>query len=308
MRNIACFDVGGTFVKYGLLKENGNIIFKSKFPSPTENCKKNIPFKIVEQIERMSNKYSIDSVGISTTGKVDSKNGEIIFSSDNLPDYTGAKLSRDIEKLTGLDCSVENDVNAAALGESWKGAGKNVDTFVCITFGTGIGGAIIMDGELYKGIKNGAGEIGHMIINEGGERCSCGGSGCYERYASTAALVRQYESLAKLPRGSVNGKIIFDKVKNGDELALDIYNKFLSHIVTGLVNITHLLDPGLIVVGGGISEVGSPFFRRLNEMFAKKVMPSYGEHTEIVQADLGNDAGLVGACYIALSKLGCNKL
>lgn len=303
MGNIACFDIGGTFIKYGILDIEGNIIFKDKFPSPRENCKKQIPLEISKQINKMLNKYDIFAVGISTSGKVDSHNGEISFASENLPDYTGAKISRDIKILTGLDCFVENDANAAALGEYWKGAGKGIDNFVCVTLGTGIGAAIMINGKLYKGARGGSGEVGHMIINEGGEECNCGGKGCYERYASTSALVRTYEAIANLPRDTINGRDILDKVKDKDPLATEVYNEFLNHIATGLANITHILDPGLIIIGGGISEAGEMFFKGLNSVFAKVVMPCYSKHTRIVQAKLGNDAGLVGACYIVLSKL-----
>ncbi|WP_353097329.1 ROK family protein [Tissierella praeacuta] len=303
MKNIACFDIGGTFIKYGVLDMEGNIIFKHKFPSPVEECKKQIPLEISKRIKELLNKYDIFAVGISTAGKVDCDNGEVIFASENLPDYTGAKLSRDIKMLTGLDCFIENDVNAAALGEYWKGAGKDIDNFVCVTLGTGIGAAIIINGKLYKGIKDGSGELGHMIINEDGEDCNCGWKGCYERYASTAALVRSYETIANLPSGTVTGKDIIDKVRCKDQLATEVYNKFLNHVVTGIINITHILDPGLIVIGGGISESGNLFFQEVNNIFMKLVMPSYGEYTRIVQAKLGNDAGLVGACYTVLSKL-----
>ncbi len=303
MGNIACFDVGGTFIKYGILDIEGNILFKDKIPSPIEDCKKQIPLLISEQVNEMSNKYDIFAIGVSTAGKVDSHNGEIIFASNNLPNYTGAKISKDIKMLTGLDCFVENDVNAAAMGEYWKGAGKGIDNFVCITLGTGIGAAIIINGKLHKGVKEGAGELGHTIINEDGDSCSCGRKGCYERYASTSALVRKYEIIANLPMGAVTGKDILAKVKDKEQLATEIYNKFLNHIATGIVNITHILDPGLIVIGGGISEAGELFFQGLNDAFSKIVMPSYGEYTKIAQAKLGNDAGLVGACYTTLNKL-----
>lgn len=303
MSYIACFDIGGTFIKYGIFDTEGNIIYKDKFLSPKKDCKNQIPLKISQEIDRISKKYTLLYIGISTAGNVDSHNGEIIFSSENLPDYTGAKLSDNIKKLTGLDSVVENDVNAAAMGEHWKGAGKGIDNFVCITLGTGIGAAIIINGKLYKGMKEGSGELGHMIINENGQECNCGGKGCYERYASTSGLVRAYEIMGNLPEGTMNGKDIFDKIKNNEPLAMEIYNKFINHVSTGLVNITHILDPGLIIIGGGISEAGELFFQELNNVFLKSLMPSYREYTRVVQAKLGNDAGIVGACYNVLNKL-----
>ncbi|WP_432663473.1 ROK family protein [Wukongibacter baidiensis] len=300
MKSVACFDVGGTFIKCGVVDERGEILLKSKIKTPKENCKDTIPKIMVEKINEFSKKYQIKSVGISTAGKVDSEKGEIVFSSDNLPGYTGAKLSEKIKKQTGLDCFVENDVNAAALAESWMGAAKGLKTFFCLTLGTGVGGAIVINGELYKGVMGGSGEIGHMIINEQGESCSCGSKGCFERYSATSALIRGYSRISGIPKEDITGREVFDRIMSCDKLAIKSYKEFLDHLVTGLVNITHIFDPGLIVVGGGISDQGEPFFKDLNELFKRRVMPSYGEYTRVVKAELGNDAGLLGACYVAI--------
>ncbi|WP_432402080.1 ROK family protein [Wukongibacter sp. M2B1] len=301
MKKVACFDVGGTFIKYGVVNEQGEILTKSKLHTPKKNCKKEIPEIIIQEIEKLKEYHNINSVGISTAGKVDSANGEIIFASENLPGYSGTKLSKEIRKNTGLECFVENDVNSVALAESWKGAGKGLSTFVCLTLGTGVGGAIIINNKLYKGVMGGAGEIGHMVINEKGDNCNCGSRGCFERYASTASLIRRYSMESGIPKEDLSGKDIFDRLENGDKQAVRVYKDFLNHIVTGLVNITHIFDPGLIVLGGGISAQGEPFFNDLNELFKSRVMPSYEEYTKIVQAQLGNDAGILGACYIALN-------
>lgn len=299
MKNIAAFDVGGTFIKYGVVDENGEILFKDKFKSPRQDCKNTVPYEIIEKIKELQKEYEIYAVGISTTGKVDSKNGEIVFASDNLPGYTGAKLSEEIKNKTGLNCIVENDVNAVALGELWKGAGKGRDTFICIALGTGIGGAIVINKKLYKGIGEGAGEIGHAVIERKGEKCQCGGEGCYERYGSTSALIRSYSKAANVDIESLSGEIIMNKITAGESLAISVYDEFLNSVVTGLANLTHILDPGLIIIGGGISSQGEPFFQEINRRFKNKVMPSYAEYTEIIQAQLENDAGIIGAAYSA---------
>lgn len=301
MKKVVCFDVGGTFIKYGVVNEEGDILFKSKLHTPKENCKRTIPEIMIQKINGLKKEYNIYSVGISTAGKVDSERGEIIFASENLPKYTGAKLSQEVKNYTGLDCFVENDVNSAALAERWKGAAKGLSTFVCLTLGTGVGGAIVVNGKLYKGVMGGSGEIGHMIINEDGDNCNCGSKGCFERYASTAALIRSYSMISGIPEEKVSGEDIFMKIIAGDKQAINAYKKFLNHIVTGLISITHIFDPGLIVLGGGISAQGNSFFQDLNELFKRRVMPSYGEYTKIVKAELGNDAGLLGACYISLN-------
>lgn len=300
---IACFDVGGTFIKYGVLSTEGEILFKSKIETPNVNCKIAIPLLLERLTTELINEYKISAIGISTAGKVDSEKGEVVFCSNNIPDYSGARLKTYMEESTGLSCSVENDVNVVALAEGWIGAGKGHKNYVCLTLGTGIGGAIVVDGKLYTGVGGGAGEIGHIIINENGSPCGCGSKGCYERYASTSALINIYNTLSKGDRCD-SGLDIFKLIKEGNNEAIRAYDIFLKHISTGLVNITHFLDPGLIVIGGGVSEQGLGFIDDIKRSFYNDVMPSYGEYTDIVGAELGNDAGIIGAGYIALNKLG----
>lgn len=305
MKNIACFDVGGTFIKYAVINSTGDVLAKGKLASPHENCSETIPDAISSTVKELGNRYELDSVGICTAGQVDSEKGEMIFATDNLPGYTGTKLSEKVFMETGLNTYIENDVNAAALGEMWKGSAIGRKTFVLIALGTGIGGAIVIDGKLHRGVGGSAGEIGHMVMNEDGEECNCGLTGCYERYASTSALIRQYATKAKeegIDAESINGEEIIKKVRSGDPSACRAYNEFLNHLVTGLASITHLLDPGLIIIGGGISAEEDSFFDELNLRLKKRVMKSYSGHTDIIRAQLLNDAGIFGACYIALNR------
>jgi len=304
MKNVVCFDVGGTFIKYAVINSEGKILFKDKFPTPNYNCRETIPENMINKIEEIRGSYELHAVGICTAGLVDSKNG-VVIAANNFPEYSGTRLSEAVKKGTGLNTFVENDVNAAALGEMWKGAAKGHDTFVCIALGTGVGGAVVIDGKVVKGVSGAAGEIGHIIIEEKGEQCGCGTVGCYERYASTSAFIRTYMNKAleqgmDISESEVDGEYIMKLVNSGDKLALEVYNQFLDHVVTGIVSVTHLLDPGLIVVGGGISAQGQVFFNELNNRFRKRAIKDYAEHTTIVQAQLKNDAGIYGACYIAL--------
>lgn len=303
VKSVACFDVGGTFTKYAAINDKGDILFKSKFITPDSNCRIKIPEEISKRVIELKDSYNICRVGVSTSGQVDSQKGEIIFATDTLPEYTGAKLSRSIEAATGFETFVENDVNAAALGEMWKGAAKGRDTFICITLGTGIGGAIVIDGKLFRGCAGSSGEIGHMIINENGDDCTCGNKGCYERYASTSALVRKYQyelNRNGIEESGIDGEVIMERVQQGEELAVKVYDQFLDHVVTGLVNLTCIFDPGLIIIGGGISAQGKPFIDEINSKLKSRLMESYSRHTEVVQAALGNDAGILGACCAAL--------
>ena len=305
MKNYACFDVGGTFIKYGAIREDGLILKKGKFKTPDSNCRKTIPEDIIMHINEIKESFDIAAAGISTAGQVDSTKGEVIYATDNLPDYTGTKLYELIKNETGLECAVENDVNAAALGEMWKGAGINKKNFVCITLGTGIGGALIIGGRLYRGTSGSAGEVGHIIINEGGEKCTCGGRGCFERYASTSALVRNYIKESN-DNENIDGEEILRRVKNGDKTAAEVYDEFLDHIVSGILSITYILNPELIIIGGGISNQGKPFFDEINRRFKLRGMESFTSPADIVQAELTNDAGLLGACYSVQVKMKSN--
>jgi glucokinase len=304
MKNIACYDIGGTFIKYAIINSEGELLKKGKFDTPSYNCRITIPESIIKTTESLKKQFEIDSVGICTAGLVDSKNG-VVTAAYNFHEYSGARLSETIERETGLKTFVENDVNAAALGEMWIGAAKGKSTFVCIALGTGVGGAIVINENVFGGVSGAAGEIGHIIVNQQGEQCSCGCIGCYERYSSTSAFIRDYINSAeklgiKVDETEINGEKIMMLVKSGDSLAGEVYKRFVDNIATGIVSITHLLDPGLIVVGGGISAQGKTFFDDLNSSFRERVISSYASHTKIVQAQLGNDAGIYGACYIAL--------
>lgn len=300
MRNIACIDIGGTFIKYGVINEVGEVLLTNKFPLPDGNCKKIIPEKLIKVIKELQLIYNIDAVGVSTAGQVDSEKGEIIFASGSFPGFGGTKLSEEIRHGTGLGCFVENDVNAAAIGEMWKGAGRNKDTFICLTIGTGIGAALVIHGKVYKGVGNCAGEAGHMIINEGGKKCGFGMRGCYEKYGSTSSLIRNYAEKTGIDINCIKGEEIMKRVITGEEVARQVYDEFLNHIVIGLINLTHILDPGLFIIGGGISAQGNSFFKEINKRFAQAVIPSYARYTKIVPSELKNDAGLFGACLIAL--------
>jgi len=306
MKEFACFDVGGTFIKYGTVNEAGEVVFDSKFPTPEDDCGRLIPERIIEKVNELKKDFNLSGVGISTAGQVDHEKGEIIFATDNLPKYTGTKLAELVGKGTGLLCSVENDVNAAALGEMWKGAAKNTKTFVCLTLGTGIGGAIVIDGRLLRGVGGSAGELGHLITNFDGEPCTCGMKGCFERYSSTLALIRSYIR-EKSKKGEniadISGEELMRRVYSGEPEANDVYGRFLDQVVAGLASLTHILDPGLFIIGGGLSNESKPFFDEINKRLKRTIMPSFARYTRVVQAELKNRAGLLGACYSIMNAI-----
>lgn len=291
---ILCFDIGGTFIKYGLCDENFNLLEKDKIPTLAENGGQSIIERVIEIIEQYD---SIDRVAVSTAGQVDSENGIVVYSTDNIPYYTGMRVKSLIENKTGIPTFVENDVNSAALGEAHFGAAKGVSDFICLTLGTGIGGAIFLNNKLYKGSASSAGELGHMIIHSGGKQCTCGGEGCYECYASASALINAVNKVSPV---ELNAFQIFEKENiEKPEIRSEI-DKWIDEIIVGLVNIIYIFNPSMIVLGGGIMNEDY-IIELIDRKIYTRLMDNF-KNVKIVRPKLGNDAGMIGAAYEA-SKL-----
>lgn len=293
IKNILSFDIGGTFIKYGIVNSRGKIIFKNKNKTPENNKTEIINF-IKNIALNLKSIYNIDKISISIAGIVNT-NGLIVFS-PNIKYLENVNLKEEIYKNTNIETFIENDVNCATLGELWYGSGKDKENFIMITFGTGIGGAIVLNGKLLKGANNGAGEIGHMIINENGQLCNCGNRGCYEKYSSISALIDIYY---KETCEQLTAEEIIKKAENLEEPSLTLYNEFINHVVTGIKNLTYILDTGLIIIGGNICK-NNKFLKDINYKFKESVLPFYKEKTKIIKAKLDNDASLYGAAYLAL--------
>lgn len=291
---ILCFDIGGTFIKYGLCDENFNLLEKDKIPTLAENGGQSIIERVIEIIEQYD---SIDRVAVSTAGQVDSENGIVVYSTDNIPYYTGMRVKSLIENKTGIPTFVENDVNSAALGEAHFGVAKGVSDFICLTLGTGIGGAIFLNNKLYKGSASSAGELGHMIIHSGGKQCTCGGEGCYECYASASALIKAVNKVSPV---ELNAFQIFEKENiEKPEIRSEI-DKWIDEIIVGLVNIIYIFNPSMIVLGGGIMNEDY-IIELIDRKIYTRLMDNF-KNVKIVRPKLGNDAGMIGAAYEA-SKL-----
>lgn len=289
---ILAFDIGGTEIKYALCDENFNLTEKKSIPTNAHEGGKRIIERVVEIAKTFDN---IDRIGISTAGQVDSIKGEIIFATDSIPGYTGTKIKNIIENETGIPTAVENDVNSAAIGEAVFGAAKGHQSFICLTYGTGIGGAIYLDGKLFTGNSFSAGEFGHIVTHAGGKSCTCGGCGCYEAYASSRALVN---SVNEKLGTHMNGKDIFDSFKNPEIRC--VIDEWIDEIVIGLKNLIYIFNPTLVVAGGGIMNE-SYIIDEINSRIQKELMPSF-RNVKIVKALMGNDANKLGAAYLA-SKL-----
>ncbi|MBQ8782200.1 MAG: ROK family protein [Clostridia bacterium] len=286
---ILTFDIGGTEIKYALCDENFNLTEKNSIPT---NAHEGGP-KIIERVIEIIKSFSgIDRIGISTAGQVDSVKGEIVYATDTIPGYTGVKIKELVEKQTGIPTAVENDVNSAAVGEAVFGAAKGYQNFICLTYGTGIGGAIYLDGKLFTGNSFSAGEFGHIVTHKGGKDCTCGGNGCYEAYASTSALANAVKE--KLHK-DLNGREIFESFSN-PEIRL-IIDEWIDEIVTGLKGLIYIFNPALIVAGGGIMNE-EYITQEINKRLQNELMASFRK-VKVVKALMGNDANKLGAAYLA---------
>ena len=284
--NILTFDIGGTNIKYALCNDNFVLSDKHTIPTEAQNGGQALVNKIISIIEDYEN---IDRVAISTAGQVDSENGIVVYSTDNIPYYTGRMVKKTIENKTGIKTFVENDVNAFALGESEFGAGKGKNNFIALTYGTGIGGALFLDGKLYKGMGSSAGEFGHMITHVGGKQCTCGGEGCYECYASTRALL---QSINKRNNINLNAFEIFEKENFQKPEIRSIIDKWIDEMIVGLVNIIYIFNPPLIILGGGI--MNEDYVIDLIDRKIYNLLMDNFKDVNIVRSRLGSDAALLG--------------
>lgn len=290
-------DVGGTSIKYGVLNESGEFILTGTIPTRIEENKNYILEDIISLIAKIKKEYStynINGICVSTAGVVDAQKGEIIFSGPTIPGYTGTKIKSNIEKKFGILCEVENDVNCAGLGEYWKGAGKKSNSLVCLTLGTGIGGSIILNGKLFKGVGNTAGEIGYMEIN----------NQHIQNIASVKKLVNSV-NMKKNIKNKLTGFDIFDLAKKGDEICIKEIDHLLDNLSIALRNIIYLLNPEIIVIGGGITEQKEYLEPKIIDKINKGLISDTFKTTSIKLAEKGNYAGMLGALYNFLEK---NKL
>ena len=284
-------DIGGTAIKSAIF-ENDQLCDIRETPTQASLGGAHVMKTAQEVISSYKEQYDFSSIGISTAGQVDPVHGRIIYANKNIPGYTGTPIREIMESAFLVPVYVENDVNAAALGEAVYGAGQGESDFVCLTYGTGVGGAMFTGGKLYHGSSCSAGEFGAMIIHPEDRYPEIDMfSGCYEKYASTTALItlaRTYDPAL------TNGKLLFSRFEEPD--IHQIIDCWIQEIVYGLVSITHMLNPSCIILGGGIME--QPYIpARIEELLLPSVMSSF-RHVKIKKATLGNQAGMLGAATL----------
>jgi len=308
-------DLGGTKIKAGIVDEEGKIIKKDSMPTGRTRKSEEIVNDICLLIKKLMSDANLSandiySVGIGSPGSLDRERG-IIIANFNLG-FRYVAMRDAIQKVVPVPVYIENDANCAAIAESIAGAAKGMDYAVLITIGTGIGGGIIINNKLYIGANGAAAELGHIVLKLNGEACTCGRKGCWEAYSSATALIRQTKAAAVKDPSSkilelVNGdldkidaKTAFDAAKMGDETAIKVIDEYIDILADGLANIVNIFQPDIIAIGGGVSKEGENLLAPLREkMQGRTFFIGDLKNTQIVAAQMGNDAGIVGAALIS---------
>lgn len=295
MKNYICIDVGGTSIKYGVAKSDGEMIEKSSMK--TEALEKGGP-GILQKIKMITrnylDKYDVSGVCISTAGMVDPIEGKIIFSLEHLiPGYTGIEIKKEVEKEFNIRCEVENDVNCAGLGEMWLGAGKGTNSSVCMTIGTGIGGCIILNNRLVPGFSNSAGEIGYLHVN----------GSSFQELASTTSLVKRVALRKNISTDEINGEVIFRLAKENDVDCLTEIDNMVKSLSIGIANVCYVINPEVVILGGGIMAQEEFLRPRIEKELKGALIDSVHKNTRLEFAKRQNDAGMLGALYNYLQKV-----
>ncbi|WP_077601318.1 ROK family glucokinase [Oceanobacillus sojae] len=309
---LAGVDIGGTSVKIGFITKKGIIQEKWEIPTDLTNDGVNIISDIWKSIESKLQALSLDhssikGIGVGAPGFVDAHAG-IITEAVNIG-WKDMHLAEELEKLAGVPVYAENDANIAVLGENWVGAGNQSRNLIAITLGTGVGGGIIANGSILNGVNGMAGEIGHIEVMENGYPCNCGKKGCLETIASATGIVRQAmekihtnpESLlAKLfkAEGHVSAQNVFELAKQGDQASKEIIEYTTDVLGKAMANMSMIINPSNILIGGGVSNAGDYLIDALTKAFRKHALPKVSEVCTIKTCQLGNDAGIIGGAYL----------
>ena len=309
-------DLGGTNIVAGVVDEEYNIIAKAScktaVPRPEADVCDSMAAIVLEALEKAGvTMDQVDYIGIGVPGAVNPET-RIIETSPNLF-FQNWEIAKMMEERLHKYTKVENDANAAALGEFLAGSAKGSRNAVAITLGTGVGGGIIIDGKIYSGSNYAGAELGHIVIVKDGVECGCGRHGCWEAYASATALIRMTKDAIKNEKAEfsymlnavdgdldkVSGKTAFDAMKAGDSTGTAVVNQYIDYLATGLVNIINIFQPDVLCIGGGIAGQGETLLAPLRAIVERERFTKHNEkQTKVCVAELGNDAGIIGAACI----------
>jgi glucokinase len=307
-------DLGGTNIKVGAVDWQGKILLQNSRQTKVKRGVGPIIQDIIEQIEEILEKTStsleeLKSIGIGVPGLVEAKTGKVIYITNMF--WWDVELGKTIGNYFNKPTYVDNDAIVAGLAEKIAGSTKGLKNSVFITLGTGVGGGFIINDKVYSGGHGWGSEIGHMVLGENFYTCNCGQNGCWETFVSATAIIRYTKKriaegmndslIVKMVNGNLEdleGKIIFDAAKQGDKLAMEVVNRFIKYLAIGIVNIYNIIDPECIAIGGGLSKAGDFILKPLREEVNKRVFSKEIKYGDILLAELGNNAGIIGAAFL----------
>jgi len=317
-RYVIAVDIGGTNLKGAIVKDGNKIMNNVSVPTKgfkNRNALINGILSLIRSLLRESGiaKKNVAGVGIGAAGLIDSKKG-VIRRLVNIKGFNNVPLKAICENKTGLKTYLDNDVNVMTLGELHHGAGKGAQNMLCITLGTGVGGGIVVNGKLYRGSCLSAGEIGHMPLNESGPRCNCGGFGCMEKFVGNNYIIQiakryvksgkktKIKALVKGNLEKITPKIISKAAKRNDKVANAIWSEIGTHLGVTLSGVINLLNPDRIVIGGGVAGAGQDLFKAIRMTINQRAMKVPAKTAKIVKAQLGQNAGVIGAAVLVRSE------
>ncbi len=308
---IVAVDLGGTHLRGAAVGEDGSIDHRFKQKTPPQADATRLVQAICVAIKDCQRRVLAEDSGAVVRGVSVAVPGDVLDGrvgrAPNIPGLNGLALREILNAELQLPVTIENDANAAAVGEMWQGAGRGSRTIVCLTLGTGVGGGIILNGELWRGHDGSAAEIGHLSMNPlGGVKCGCGSAGCLEVYASATALVRMArERFVDYPRSSLSptpdltGENIFREGIAGDELAIEVFRLMGTYLGAGLASLINIINPAIIIIGGGAANGWDLFAGPMCDEISRRDFPLPAAQVKIVRAECGDDAGLLGAAHLA---------
>lgn len=315
-RYVIGVDLGGTYTKLALVDKRGRLFHRVALSTKDYRTKETLLVAIADEIDSILEKARLTlkdllGIGVGVPGLVDFKRGFIYYLT-NVPDWKDVPLKKILKKKLKTSVLIDNDVNLMALGEYRFGAGRGAENLVCLTLGTGVGGGIIIDGQLYRGSTSVAGEIGHMPLKEKGLRCNCGGFGCLERYVGNRFIVEEIKGKIKAGRSTLIKKLVRNNLSlitpevisyaanRNDKLAVAFWQEIGKRIGIILSGVINLLNPERIIIGGGVANVGAILFKSIRDTIDERALPIPKRTVKIVKAKLGADAGIFGAAALFL--------
>ena len=303
-------DLGGTNLRTALITSEGDILDKRKEATHASDGWGKIVKRLVQNIERQQEiaaqkGIAVAAVGVGSPGVIQVDKG-IVVKSPNFPDWNNLPLKDELEKVLRLPVMIENDANAAALGEQWRGAGMGIGSMILLTLGTGVGGGIVLNKQIWHGADGMAGELGHMTIIPDGRKCGCGNTGCLEMYASARGIVQSYQDALgaseKGVRPEISSAQVYQEANKGNARAVKVMQDMGRILGIGIANLINIFNPEMVVIGGGVRDAWPLFIDSTRTEIRKRAFEVPAARTQILPSKLGDDAGTVGAAATALQR------